>query len=133
MSPRRVTLTAVAALYFVVVIGLAFVPGSVLNRMSWLGSVGPFVPVGILLLLLLGPRRWWAAIAFAALGAAWIEAGQSVWMPAGFAEAGDVALGTLGAAFGVAVATVLASRRSRTVRSDDSHRIVPQAGSKEIP
>ena len=121
-----------AALYFGTIIGLTFVPGSAANRVFWFWPFATFVPVGILLLLLLGRRRWWAALAFSALGAAWVEAAQSIWMPVGYAEAIDVVWATSGAVAGIAIAFVLTSPRRRSMRPHEAPRIVPQAGSREI-
>ena len=89
MSRRRFLTSVIAALYFGALVGLTFVPTTEQARASWLLPVTVFVPVGLLLVLLMGPRRWWAALAFSLLGAAWIEAAQSIWMPVGYAQASD--------------------------------------------
>jgi glycopeptide antibiotics resistance protein len=130
---RRYLVSVIAALYFGALIGLAFVPGSVANRATWFWPFAAFVPVGILLVLLLGRRRWWAAIAFSVLGSAWIEAAQTIWMPRGYAEAADVLWASCGAIAGVTVAAALTSPRLKAWRSHESPRIVPQGGSREIP
>lgn len=113
MRSRRLILTPVAALYFGALVGLAFVPGSAANRAFWLWPFAAFIPVGVLLVMLLGRRRWWAAIGFSVLGSAWLEAAQSIWMPVGYAEALDVAWATLGATVGVLVVLVLTSPAPR--------------------
>ena len=133
MRRRQYILSGVAALYFGAVIGMAFVPGSALNRSFWCWQVLVFLPVGTLLLLLLGRRRWWAAIAFGMLGAAWIEAAQSVWMPANYASAMDVVWASAGSTAGVLVAYIATSPRRSSMRAHEPHRIVAQAGSREIP
>lgn len=133
MRARRYILTAIAAIYFGALVGLTFVPGSASNRTLWVWPFVAFVPVGILLVLLLGRRRWWAAIAFAVLGSAWIEAAQSIWMPLGYAEIIDVVWASSGAITGVAIAVVLTSPKFRSMRAHEPHRIVAQAGSREIP
>lgn len=114
----RVILGVVATLYFAAVIWLAFTPDSVTNRGLWYAAVAVFAPAGALLLLIMGRRRWWAAIGFGALGAAWIEAGQSVWMPVGYASAMDVVLGSTGAIAGVLVTYMVTAARpaTRTVK-----------------
>ena len=76
-----------------------------------------FIPVGVFLLLLLGRRRWWVAIGFGALAAAWVEAAQSVWMPAGYAEASDVVWSIVGCAIGIAATIALVRPAQRTPRS----------------
>ena len=133
MRARRYILTAIAAIYFGALVGLTFVPGSASNRTLWIWPFVAFVPVGILLLLLLGRRRWWAAIAFAVLGSAWIEAAQTVWMPVGYAEVLDIVWAGSGAVAGVAITLILSSPRLRSMRAHESHRIVAQAGRREIP
>lgn len=133
MRARRYLLTGIAAIYFGALVGLTFVPGSASNRALWIWPFVAFVPVGILLLLLLGRRRWWAAVGFAVLGSAWIEAAQSVWMPAGYAEIADIAWASSGAVAGIVVAALLTSPRLRSMRSHEPHRIVGQAGRREIP
>jgi glycopeptide antibiotics resistance protein len=133
MRRRQFILTGVAALYFGALIGTAFVPSSALNRSFWCWEVLAFLPVGTLLLLLMGRRRWWAAIAFGMLGAAWLEAAQSVWMPVGYASAMDVVWASAGSTAGVLVAFVASSPRARSMRTHEPHRIIAQAGNREIP
>lgn len=133
MRARRYILTGVAAVYFGALIGLAFVPGAAANRQLWIGPFIAFVPVGILLVMLLGRRRWWAAVGFAVLGSAWIEAAQSVWMPAGYAETVDVVWASLGGLAGVLLAVMLTSPRLRSMRAHESPRLVAQHSRREIP
>lgn len=133
MSRSRFVLSVIAALYFGALVGLTFVPGSAPNRASFLWSLALFVPVGVLLLLLLGRRRWWSALGFAVLGAAWVEAAQTIWMPVGYADAWDVVWGSVGATLGVAVAYLAVSVKQRSMRPHGVPRIVTQAGSREIP
>jgi hypothetical protein len=133
MRTGRFVFTTVSALYFGSLVGLAFVPGSASNRVFWLWPLLAFVPVGILLLLLVGRRRWWAAIGFGVLGAAWIEAAQSVWMPVGYAEAVDVFWAGAGVVTGVMIALAVTGPQRRSMRVHESHRIVAHSGSREIP
>lgn len=133
MRARRFMITFIAAIYFGALIGLTFVPGSAANRAFWLWPFAAFVPVGILLLLVLGRRRWWAAVAFAVLGSGWIEAAQSVWMPLGYAEAMDVVWSGAGATLGVGIAYLATAPRRVSMHTHESHRIVAQAGRREIP
>jgi hypothetical protein len=76
--------------------------------------------------LLLGRRLWWAALGFSALGAAWIEAAQSVWMPAGYAAAEDVLWASLGATAGLLVAVIIDSALARRRRSPEAVRQSPE-------
>ena len=133
MRARRYLLTGITAIYFGALIGLAFVRGSGPGRAPWMLHCAAFFLVGLLLVLLLGRRRWWAALAFAVLGSAWIEAAQSVWMPAGYAEVWDIVWASSGAIAGVLVAGILSSGKLRSMRAHEPHRIVAQAGRREIP
>lgn len=138
MRARRYLLTGIAAVYFGALVGLTFVPGSASHRDFWVWPFLAFVPVGILLVLLLGRRRWWAAIAFAVLGSAWVEAAQSVWMPVGYANAVDIVWASSGALAGIVLAVVIVSSRARLPRVQEPrvqgpHRMVAQAGRREIP
>ncbi len=101
MMRRRLSLDLPASLYFGALIGCAFLPESWNQEPAW--AFFSFIPVGVFLLLLLGRRRWWAAIVFGALAATWIEAAQSVWMPAGYAQSTDVVWAVVGCALGVAI------------------------------
>lgn len=133
MSRRKFVLSVLTALYCGCLVALTFVPGAVADRSGWYWPFLAFLPVGALLVLVMGRRRWWAAIAFAVLGAAWIEAAQSIWMPVGYADVYDVIWASSGAVLGVILAVVIATPTRRSMRSHSVPRIVPQAGSREIP
>ena len=133
MSWRRFVTNVIAALYFGALIGLTFVPTTEVARSAWVVPFVAFVPVGVLLVLLMGARRWWAAVGFGILGSAWIEAAQSIWMPAGYAQVGDLVFGSLGAVVGVA-ATVLVTLPARnSMRAHESPSVVAQASGREVP
>lgn len=133
MSRARFLTSVIAALYFGALVGLTFVPGSLANRESHLWPFVLFMPVGVLLLLLLGPRRWWSAVGFGALGAAWVEAAQTIWMPVGYADAWDVVWASAGVAAGVLVAIVALQLWRKSMRSHGAPSIVAQASGREIP
>jgi glycopeptide antibiotics resistance protein len=133
MSRARFALMVIAAVYFGGMIGLAFVPGSAANRASVVWPLVIFVPVGVLLVLLLGRRRWWSAVGFGALGAAWLEAAQSIWMPIGYADAWDVLWATSGVLIGVGGAVIGVTMVRKSMRAHESPRIVTQGGQKETP
>ena len=133
MTRRQFSLRVLAALYFGALVGFTFVPTSMATRNFWVWPFAVFIPVGVLLVLLLGRRRWWAAIGFSLLGSAWLEAAQSVWMPVGYAEAVDVGWATAGATAGVLFTLLVTAPRRVKVRSHKPHMIVTQAGSREIP
>lgn len=133
MRARRYILTGVAAVYFGALVGLAFLPAPGAERVLWVWPFVAFLPVGALLLAILGPRRWWASIAFVVLGAAWVEAAQSVWMPVGYAAGIDIVWASLGGALGVVVTFAAVTSRAKSMRVHGSPRIVAQAGRREIP
>ena len=133
MRAKRYILTGIAAIYFGALVGLTFVRGQGLDQGFWVWPFAAFLPVGVLLVLLLGRRRWWAAVAFAVLGSAWIEAAQSIWMPVGYAEVVDIVWAGLGAVVGVASTVVAMNPRLRMAPAHGSPRIVAHAGHREIP
>ena len=133
MFRSRLLLKGFTALYFGTVIGLTFVPAATELRTSWFWPLIAFVPVGMVLTLLLGRHRWWVAIGFGVLGAAWVEAAQTVWMPAGYADPIDVLWSAGGVALGVVIALAITTPMRRIARSHDSPRRVTQAGQQELP
>jgi hypothetical protein len=112
------------ALYFGIVAGLSFVPGLTAARPGWIWMIAAFVPVGVLLAFGFGPGRWWVALGFGGLGAAWIEAGQSIWMPE-YANLDQVLSATAGVGLGVAIVTLLAAARAADGRSSTGRAAVP--------
>lgn len=130
---RRFLVSVAAALYFGALVGLAFVPGSDGNRPPWAWPFTAFVPVGVLLAVLLGARRWWAAIAFGVLGSAWLEAAQTIWMPDGYADMLDVVWASSGVVVGVGITVAIVAMRRKAMRSHDSHSLISQTGNREIP
>ena len=133
MTRARFLISVFTALYVGALIGLTFVPVPAEARASWLLHWAAFLPVGFLLVALMGARRWWAAIAFGVLGAAWIEAAQSIWMPEGYAALADVGWCSFGAIVGVALGALTVAVADRSMRSHEPHRVVPQAVGREIP
>lgn len=93
--------------YAAVLAVLAFVVWDSGSDSPWYWPLISFVPAGFLLQLALGPRRWWAAIGFGVLGAAWIEAAQAIWMPLGYGRVEDAIFGSAGAALGVGLGALL--------------------------
>jgi len=112
MTRARSVLSAVVTLYLTALICLAFVPRGDTVIPSEASAAFQFALASILLVSLLGRGRWWVALGFAVLGASWIEAAQSVWMPPGYALMTDAIAGTIGATVGTLVA-VAALRISR--------------------
>ncbi|MDO7882395.1 VanZ family protein [Salinibacterium soli] len=128
MFRRRHFLSVVAALYFGMLVALTFTPGSAAARESWALPLVLFIPVGLLLTLLMGRRRWWVAVGFGMLGAAWVEAAQTIWMPPGYASALDILCSSAGAVFGVLLGVVLLTVRQKSMHSHELPRIVTHPG-----
>lgn len=133
MFVRRYLLTAAAATYFGILIGLTFMPGAAAARTGSFWPFVLFVPVGVLLLLLVGRRRWWVAVGFGLLGAAWIEAAQVIWMPDGYASVSDVIWASIGVVVGVALSLGIDSTHRKSIRSHESHSVIAQANGREVP
>lgn len=113
MARSHPILALVTALYLVMIVALTFVGGDDEHPPSPIWSLGAFLVLGALLTVLSSPRRWWVALGFGVLGAAWIEAAQTVWRPAGYASVMDLALGALGVAIGVGLVVAVRVARAR--------------------
>ena len=82
-------------------------------------NVAMFVPIGVLFLLLVGRRRWWAAVAFGMLLSASIEIAQ-LFVPGRVTDVRDLVSNSIGAFLGVLVALVLTWRPARTTGAQPS-------------
>ena len=133
MFRRRVIISVVATAYFGLIIGTAFLPFPSSRNSWWFWPFVTFLLVAFLLVFVLGSRRWWAALIFSGLGAAWVEAGQSVWMPAGYSSLYDLAWAGAGSILGVTMAVLIITSIRKSMRSHAPFRSVAQAGSREIP
>ncbi|MGV8857521.1 VanZ family protein [Rhodoglobus sp.] len=120
MFRSRFVVALCAALYFAVLASLAFVNAPGANGRYWLWPILAFIPVGAFLVCLFGRRRWWAALAFSVVAAAWLEAAQTVWMPAGYANVTDILLAALGAGLGVSSAAGVALWWEHSQRANSS-------------
>jgi glycopeptide antibiotics resistance protein len=69
-------------------------------------NVAMFVPVGVLILLLVGRYRWWMAVLFGVLLSASIEVAQ-LFVPGRVSDVRDLVSNSIGALFGVVLALVL--------------------------
>ncbi|WIB62049.1 VanZ family protein [Curtobacterium sp. MCLR17_007] len=72
-----------------------------------------FVPLGLLVVLRLGTRAWWAGAAAGLVVSAAIEVGQALFLPARFASLDDVLANTSGAVIGAMAGVVLLGLRGR--------------------
>ncbi|MDJ0338174.1 VanZ family protein [Cryobacterium sp. PH31-O1] len=80
-------------------------------------NIALFIPVGLLVVVLAGARRWWLGPVTGALVSTMIELGQFLFLPGRFATVNDVVANGLGALLGAGLAVgvlrlVLGPRRS---------------------
>lgn len=76
------------------------------ERVEFLANIGLFVPLGVFLLLLVGSRGWWVALAAGIVLTSMIENIQRS-IPGRVPDPRDVAANSIGMFLGVAVALVL--------------------------
>lgn len=136
MSAARPLLWCATGVALVGVGAFAFwLPGRAEDVSSW-WSLAVFVVVGALFALVSRSDRWWVALGFAWLLAAWVEAGQAVWMPdSGRARVEDLVLGCVGGTLGIAIvigARALAVHR-RAARSASARSGVPVSAAGAVP
>lgn len=70
-----------------------------------------FVPLGALMVWLMGRRYWWVGPAAGVLLSSLIELAQFLFLPARYPAPADVAANTLGAAVGAGLALLATTRR----------------------
>ncbi|WP_186317641.1 VanZ family protein [Curtobacterium sp. 9128] len=75
-----------------------------------------FVPLGLLVVLRLGARRWWVGAAAGLVVSAVIETGQALFLPARYASLDDVLSNTCGAVVGALVGAVVLGWAARLRR-----------------
>jgi len=76
------------------------------ERIEFLANIGLFVPLGVFLLLLVGTRHWFAALAAGIVLTSMIEAVQRE-IPGRVSDPRDVAANSIGMVVGIVVAVVL--------------------------
>lgn len=76
------------------------------ERIEFLANIGLFVPLGVFLLLLVGGRLWWVALAAGVVLTSMIENIQKS-IPGRVSDPRDVAANSIGMLLGVALAIVL--------------------------
>ena len=88
-----------------------------LSRFDFTANVIMFVPFGVLVGLLLGPRRWWLVLVLAAASTVAIETAQ-LFIPNRVSDVHDLIANTAGAAIGLGlIVTVRLLRARRTADS----------------
>jgi glycopeptide antibiotics resistance protein len=77
-----------------------------IERIEFLANIGLFVPLGMFVLLLVGTRLWWVALAGGIVLTSMIEAVQKE-IPGRVSDPRDVAANTIGMFLGIFLAVVL--------------------------
>lgn len=77
-----------------------------IERIEFLANIGLFVPLGMFVLLLVGTRLWWVALAGGIVVTSMIEAVQKE-IPGRVSDPRDVAANTIGMFLGIFLAVVL--------------------------
>jgi glycopeptide antibiotics resistance protein len=96
------------------------------ERMDWISygtaefvaNILVFLPLGVLLVLLVGRRRWFAVVVAGLLASCWIELAQSIWLGDRAGDPRDIASNAIGTVLGVAaalIATRSAAHRDRRI------------------
>jgi VanZ family protein len=88
------------------------------DLVEFLANVAMFVPFGLLVVLLVGSRRWWLAVLAGALFTGVIESVQGLFLPARVADPSDLVANTLGALIGAVIALGAQSLRASRSRTD---------------
>ena len=83
-------------------------------------NIALFVPLGMLIALLFGPRRWWRAPVICFVATVIIELGQGALLPQRVASIGDVIANTVGGILGTLVAVAIIATAARNRRAIDS-------------
>lgn len=96
------------------------------TRLEVLANVAMFVPLALLLVFLLGARRWWMALGLCVAATIGIELVQHVLLPGRVASAKDVVANTAGAVIGVVIAVAIEA----VVRAGRHRRAQASLGSR---
>lgn len=91
--------------------GIGIRPGDAYNAIEFTANVAFFVIPAMLLVFLVGRRRWWIAPVVGLLCSIAIELTQFLLLPGRFATVGDVIANTLGSLVGCGIGVLVLSRR----------------------
>jgi glycopeptide antibiotics resistance protein len=89
------------------------------NGLEFASNVLLFIPLGLLLVLMLGRRHWFGVLFVGLITSCWIELAQSVWLPMREADPRYIAAHVAGTTVGIIVAVaIIGSQR----KSSDNRR-----------
>lgn len=91
--------------------GVGVRPGDAYNVIEFTANVAFFVIPALLVVLIVGRRRWWIAPVVGLLCSIAIELAQHFLLPARFATVDDVIANTLGALIGCGIGVLVLGRR----------------------
>ena len=94
--------------------GLGFIT---YTRVEFGANIVLFIPLGMLLGLLFGTRRWWLAPVICFVATVLIELGQGVLLPQRVASPGDVIANTIGGFLGTLAAVAIMAGVARNRRA----------------
>lgn len=87
------------------------------DRVEFIANIGMFVPIGFLLVLLLGPRRWWLVIVLGVAFTVFIESYQGLFLSqTRYSDVGDVIANSSGTVVGLLIGLPIAVAGARRAR-----------------
>ncbi|MDY0892255.1 VanZ family protein [Frigoribacterium sp. CFBP9030] len=110
------------------------------NALEFMANIAFFVPMGLIVVLLVGGRRWWLGGLVGMSGSVAVELGQHFFLPSRFATVDDVIANTAGAVVGSIVGVIalwmrrssrVARRRARLQRRRSRDQVATGEGSVE--
>lgn len=111
MFRRHPIATALAVGYFVALCWIVLGSRGD-SQSSYLGGVLLFLPLGPIVIALLGRRHWFMALLLGAMAGIWIQLACIVWRPDSRIMAGDLSANLLGVVIGTVVAVAVAAMLS---------------------
>ena len=92
-----------------------------------------FVPLGLLLVLIAGRRKWLFVVFLGVLTSCWIELAQDIWIPSRAADARDVFANSAGTMIGALIALAILAARVRRARAGKSRANRPLTPISQSP
>lgn len=118
MVNRHPLLSVVAVLYVAAVLVLSLARDES-GDSSFISAVLLLVPLGVMLVLLLGNARWYASIALGTMVCVWLELGRNAWFANRNIVESDFTANVLGLGVGVALTSIIVGMVTRRRRQDD--------------
>ena len=129
MIRRHPALSVVSIIYFTSLAALCLTPNNLLARgtvgarrlLPWASASGVeiavgmllFVPMGVLLVLITGRRRWFGVLVVGVIACCWLRLAAMVWLPRQQVAAESVVPHIAGTMVGIALAVTLLALRRR--------------------